>query len=140
MTHAGPTAMMVWSARERLPGAPPLLARLSRRALTPCWKNLNKLRWVDGFAFASHGVRLGVRVSDPAILPMLREHLPQTARPSAARVVDRYFSVILGGPREGSRVRRYHLLYVDHALYARSLDLDDVLAAFESVVRLSVAE
>jgi hypothetical protein len=138
--HAEHTAMMVWRDRGRPRGAPSGLARLSRRALTPCWKNLNQLRWVDGFAFASHGVRLGVRVNDPALLPMLRKHLPQTARPSAARVVDRYFSVILGGSREGSRVRRYHLLYVDHTLYTRSLDLDDMLAAFESVVRLSVAE
>jgi hypothetical protein len=133
MTQAVHTAMMVWQT-------PPVLPRLSRKALTPCWEKLNKLRWVDGFAFASHGVRLGVRVSDPALLPMLRERLPQTARTSGAPVVDRYFSIILGGPRHGSHVRRYHLLYVDHALYTRSLDLDDVLAGFESAVRLSVAE
>lgn len=140
MTHAGQTAMMVWRGRERPAAAPPSLPRLSRKALTPCWNNLNQLRWVDGFAFASHGVRLGVRVSDPALLPMLRERLPRTATPSAARGVDRYFSIILGGPRQGSRVRRYHLLYVDHALYTRSLNLDDVIAGFESAVRLSVAE
>jgi hypothetical protein len=131
--------MMVWRGRERS-GRAPFMSRLARRALTPCWGNLNKLRWVEGFAFASHGVRLGVRVSDPALLPMLRDRLPQSATPSEARVVDRYFSLILGGSPPGSRVRRYHLLYVDHALFSRSLDLDDVLARFESAARLSVAE
>jgi hypothetical protein len=116
------------------------LPRLSRRARTPCWENLDKLAWVDGFGFASHGVRLGVRVSDRALMPMLEERLPQGAKSCAARVVDRYFSVILGGRKEGTRIRNYNLLYVDHALFARSFRLDEALAGFESAVRLSVAE
>jgi hypothetical protein len=118
----------------------PMLPRLARRATTVCWGNLDKLRWVDGFAFASHGVQLGVRVSDPALMPTLRDSLPHGARLSAAKVVDRYFSVIRGGRREGSRIRDYHLLYVDHALYARSFKLDEVISAFESVARLGIAE
>jgi hypothetical protein len=131
-------AMMTWRGERPAPARP--LARLARRALTPCWTNLDRLRWADGVAFESHGVRLGVRVSDPALLPVLRQRLPQTARPSSAAVVDRYFSAILGGSAPGSRVRRYHLLYVDHTRLVRSLDLDPVLSGFESVTRLSVAE
>jgi hypothetical protein len=121
-------------------GTESALPRLARKAWTPCWENLDKLSWIEGFAFTSHGVRLGVRVSDPTLLPMLRERLPQTARPFSGRVAERYFSVIVGGRKEGTRVRNYNLLYVDHALFARSFKLDDVLAAFESGVRLSVAE
>ena len=117
-----------------------MLPHLARKAWTPCWENLQKLAWLDGFAFASHGVRIGVRVSDPALLPMLRKRLPPGATRCDARTVDRYFSVILGGRAEGSRIRKYNLVYLDHARLARSFELDDVLDAFESWVGLSVAD
>ena len=120
--------------------SPPSLPQLSRKAWTPCWENLNKLQWCDGFAVTSYGVDLGVRVSDPTLLPMLRERLLHDAKASDADVVDRYFSVILGGKVEGSRTRKYHLLYANHALLARSFKLEEVLEAFESWFRLGVAE
>jgi hypothetical protein len=120
--------------------SPSSLPQLSREAWTPCWENLNKLQWCNGFAITSYGVDLGVRVSDPALLPMLRERLPRDAKLSNADVVERYFSVILGGKVEGSRTRKYHLLYANHSLLARSFKLEEVLDAFESWFRLSVAE
>ncbi len=116
------------------------LPRLASQALTPCWDNLNKLTWVDGFAFTSYGVTLGVRVSDPALLPMLRARLPRDAEPSDAEIVERYFSMILGGSKPGSRIRAFNMLYLDHSQAARSHRLNDVLDAFESWTRLSVAE
>jgi hypothetical protein len=116
------------------------LAQLSRKAWTPCWENLNKLEWRDGFAVTSYGVRLGIRMNDPALLPMLRERLLRGAKASNADVVDRYFSVILGRKAEGSRARNYNLLYMNHSLLARSFKLEEVLEAFESWFRLSVAE
>lgn len=116
------------------------LPRLASHALTPCWDNLNKLTWVDGFAFTSYGVTLGVRVNDPALIPVLRGRLPRDAEPSDAEVVERYFSVILGGQKPGSRTRAFNMLYLDHSQAARSHALGDVLDAFESWSRLSVAE
>ena len=116
------------------------LPQLSRAAWTPCWEKLNKLEWCDGFAITSYGVNLGIRVNDPALLPMLRERLPLGAEASNADVVDRYFSVILGRNPEGSRARHFNLLYGNHSRLARSLKLDDILEAFESWFRLSVAE
>jgi hypothetical protein len=116
------------------------LPRLSREAWTPCWENLNKLEWCDGFAMTSYGVNLGVRVNDPALLPMLRERLPRGAKTSNTDVVDRYLSIILGKKAEGSRTRNYNLLYGNHALLARSFKLEEVLDAFESWFRLSAAE
>lgn len=116
------------------------LPRLASQALTPCWDNLNKLTWVDGFAFNSYGVTLGVRVSDPALLPALRARLPRDAQACDAEVVERYFSVILGGKKPGSRIRAFNMLYLDHSQAARSHELEDVLGAFESWTRLSVAE
>jgi hypothetical protein len=116
------------------------LPQLSREAWTPCWEKLNKLQWCDGFSTTSYGVNLGIRANDPVLLPMLRERLPRGARPSNAPVVDRYFSAILGGQAEGSRIRNYHLVYANHALLARSHKLDEVLDAFKSWFRLSVGE
>jgi hypothetical protein len=116
------------------------LPRLARKAWTPCWENLNKLEWVDGFTFESHGVQLGVRVNNPDLLPLLRKRLPPGATRSGAATVDRYFSVVLGGKPDGSRVRYFNLVYLDHARLARSSDLDVILDAFESWVRLSVGE
>lgn len=116
------------------------LPRLSSKALTPCWDNLNKLDWVDGFAFTSYGVTLGVRVNDPAIVPVLKARLPADAELADAEVVERYLSFILGGSKPGSRIRAFNMLYLDHSQAARSHRLDDVLDAFESWTRLSVAE
>jgi hypothetical protein len=80
-------------------------------------------------------------MNDSALLPMLRERLPRGAKASNADVVDRYFSVILGRKAEGSRTPRYYnLLYGNHSLLARSFKLGEVLEAFDSWVRFSVAE
>lgn len=116
------------------------LPLLSSKATTVCWGNLNKVDWNHGFSFTCYGIRFGVRVSDPALLPMLRKRLPAGATASDAKVVDRYFSVILGGSEGNSRVRRYNIVYVDHVRFARSHDLDDILHSFETAVRLSAAE
>lgn len=117
------------------------LPQLSREACTPCWEKLNKLEWCNGFTVTSYGLNLGVRMNDSALLPMLRERLPRGAKASNADVVDRYFSVILGRKAEGSRTPRYYnLLYGNHSLLARSFKLGEVLEAFDSWVRFSVAE
>lgn len=117
-----------------------VLPELAERAKTPCWDNLNKLEWPAGFAFESYGVPIGIRVSDPSLLPRLRAVLPPDAEDCDVSVVERYLSVILGGRKPGSRSRAFHLVYVDHSLLSRSHDLEDVLQAFASWIRLSVAD
>lgn len=129
--------MTISVSRPILPASLPVLAR---EAWTPCWENLNKLDWVDGFSFTSHGVPLGVRVSDPALIPMLQKRLPAGARLSTPESVERYFSVVLGGSEPGSRRRNYNLLYIEHSNFGRSFKLEDVLDSFESWVRITVAE
>src|SRR2546423_8597725 len=114
------------------------LPALARKARTPCWENLEKLVWTDGFAFESYGVRIGVRTNSFELLPRLRERLPPAARLKKTKTVDRYFSVILGGQKTESRVRHYHLVYGDHSRLARSHDLTEILDVFESWVGLSV--
>ncbi len=57
--------------------------------------NLEKLSWIDAFAVTGYGVRVGVRVSDDALIERLRPRLPPGAKISPMGTVDRVLSVIL---------------------------------------------
>ena len=113
------------------------LPNLRAALQTPCMAKLDELKWAEGFAQSSYGVRYGVRVSDPSLIPELMVRLPPGSKPSNPAGVDCIFSLILGG-RQG-RIRNYNLLYWNHARIARSHDLNDALDAFESFVRITVA-
>lgn len=96
-----------------------------------------------GTTFESYGVRFGLRASDAATLARLRERLPPGARESAGGVVPRLYSLRAAPPpreSERGRLRRFHLLYGDLARLARTDDLEEALARFESDLQLYVAE
>jgi hypothetical protein len=101
---------------------------------------LDRLGWADGMSFISYGVRVGVRVSDAAILPDVIERLPPEWKQSSSLVVDHLYSLIGGGTSEDSKVRRLNLAYWNLLRVARARVLDDVLDAFESHIQLTVAE
>jgi hypothetical protein len=117
---------------------------LDPRWYTPCMANLEKLAWIDAFVIEGYGVRVGVRVNDPAAIPLLIARLPPATRaiPGAAAsgIVVRVISVILGGagPRRG--VRTFNMAYADHDEIARSRDLEDVFAAYDTHVRMALAQ
>src|SRR5207245_1819748 len=101
---------------------------------------LDRLVWVDGISFISYGVRAGVRVNDAAILSDVLARLPPKWKPSSSPVVDHLYSLIGGGARSGSKIRRLSLAYWNLVRIVRSPDFADVLDAFESHVQLTVAE
>jgi hypothetical protein len=103
-------------------------------------EKLDRLGWAAGLAFVSHGVRVGIRVSDPASLSWLVDYLPPGWRPSPTPVVDELCSLMIGGNAPGSRVRRFHLLYWGASRVARTLDLDEIGKALESWLELIVAQ
>lgn len=100
---------------------------------------IDRLGWTDGLSFTAYGVRFGVRTNDARVLARVVEHLPPGARPSEAGVVERLYSLRVGG-QVSSRARNYHLLYGDLARLSRSHDLDEVMERFESDLQLHVAE
>ena len=106
---------------------------------TPCYERLNKLNWAGGFGVVSHGVTIGIRVSDTSLIPILRNRLPVYARPQSGDVFDSVLSVILGDQQPGSRLRRFHLVYHNHTPMGRSLNLDEVLDRFDGSFALTVA-
>ncbi len=87
----------------------------------------------------SHGTRVGIRTDTPGLLERAQEILPPGWAPSSVTKVRRLYSLLVGkGLRPGDR--RFHLLYMNAFLLARSPDLDDVLHRLESDVQLYVAE
>src|ERR1700749_2073931 len=104
---------------------------------------LDRLGWTAGLTFRSFGVRFGVRSDDPRALELLAPHLPPSTRAAAAGAVERLYSVRLGGDSADSArrgLRRFHLLYANHTLLARTEDAEELFERFESDLRLAVAE
>ena len=65
---------------------------------------LDRLVWADGMSFTAYGVRVGLRVSDAAILPDVIARLPPLWKTSPALVVDHLYSVIGGGAKSAAHV------------------------------------
>jgi len=104
-------------------------------------QKVDRLGWAAGFSIKSYGVRIGIRSNDPSCLKRIRNHLPHGWELSSSPVVDRLYSLLIGGgTRQGSNVRRFNLLYGDHIRLARSLDVEQIFERFESDLRLLVAE
>ena len=103
-------------------------------------KKVDRLGWAVGFSLKSYGMRIGVRSNNPAALARVLEILPGEWEKADLPVVDRIYSILVGGTSARANVRRFNLLYGDHLRLARALDLDSVLEAFDSDLRLFIAE
>ena len=101
---------------------------------------LDRLGWATGMSFVAHGLRIGIRMNDPQAFDELPQRLPPGWRPASSTVVDRLYSLIVGGDGARSGVRRYTLLYAGPARIARSMSRDEVLDRLEQDLRLYVAE
>ena len=113
--------------------------RLEPRWHTPCMAKLEQLQWIDAFAVVGYGVRIGVRVSDAALIPALVKRLPPGAQLSKGGRVNRMISVIAGGSeRRGSY--KYHMAYADHIVVGRSRDAEHVFEAYDSHLRMALAQ
>ncbi len=103
-------------------------------------EKIDRLGWADGISFTSYGVRIGIRVNRTEALERIKEHLPPGWKFSRAKIVDRLYSLIIGGSGAKPNVRRFNILYADLLKIARTLDLDAVLDTLESDLQLYVAE
>jgi hypothetical protein len=103
-------------------------------------KKLDRLGWTAGISFRAYGVRIGVRVNRSEALDCIRDYLPPGSKLSASAVVERLYSLVIGGDGGRANVRRFHLLYGNAARVARSLDLESVLRSLESDSQFYIAE
>jgi hypothetical protein len=95
-----------------------------------------RVSWVAGIAVEAHGVRLGIRVDDPAILPRLKAYLPFAWRPllGSPATVQRLFSLQLAGP--GGQA----VLYADEHEVCRSAQVEELLPLIQIGSTAFVAE
>jgi hypothetical protein len=100
---------------------------------------IDRLGWAAGISFISYGVRVGVRINKPEILDRLVDRFPPGWKPSSALVVERLYSLIIGGDGPRPNVRRFNILYGNVEKLLRTLDIDEFLDVFESDVKLHVA-
>src|SRR5213078_4809194 len=103
-------------------------------------QKVDRLGWAAGFSLKSYGVRIGIRANDPICLERVCERLPHEWEVVSSAVVDRLYSIIIGGAGPRPNVRRFNMLYGDHVRLARSIDPNEVFDRLESDLRLFVAE
>lgn len=105
----------------------------------PEMAKVDRLGWVAGFSLRSFGVDIGIRSNDPETLQRILEHLPPYWEPINTPAVDRVYSILQrNGTGAGSR--RMSMVYLNGQRLMRSGDLDELFSAFESNIRLYVAE
>jgi len=100
---------------------------------------LDRLGWAAGLAFVSYGARIGIRVTEPAVLERLSALLPPGSVRATSPVVHDLYSLVVGSNGESTKIRRYSLLYAGSAQLARTMDLGEVLEALEEHLHLLVA-
>ncbi len=110
------------------------------KVVSSSMKKVDELGWTVGFSLESYGVRVGIRSNDPAALDRVCRHLPSEWQSASSAVVDRVYSILVGGKAPRAKARRLNLLYGDDVRLARSPDLDNIFETFESDLRLFVAE
>ena len=103
-------------------------------------EKLDRLGWAAGMSFKAYGVRVGVRVNDPAAMDRLGEHLPPGWKPAAAPIVERLYSLVVARAASRPGLRRFNVLYGDTERLVRSTEPDQVFESLESNVQLYVAE
>ncbi len=103
-------------------------------------RKIDRLGWAAGISFVSYGVRVGVRVSDPAVMDRVPELLPPGGKPARSPTVKRLYSLRVGGAGTRPGVRRFNMLWADAARLSRTMELDDALHALRSDLQIYVAE
>lgn len=103
-------------------------------------RKLDRLGWAAARRFTSYGVRLGLRVTDASVLSRAQGRLPAGAQVTAPGIVDRLYSIVIGGRGSRPGVRRFHVVWADERPLARTLDLNAALDALETDVERFVAE
>ena len=103
-------------------------------------EQIDRLGWAVGLTLESHGVRVGLRLSDAHAEDRVLACLPPGWKRVRSGVVSRLFSVWLPKTTVSSRIRQLNLVYENARRVARTADVGEALDALGSAVRLHVAE
>lgn len=114
------------------------IPELKSEYYTPCMQKLDKLGWSHGNSYTAFGCDVGLRANSADALEEISKYVPCWIKPSPSRSVDRVVSFIKGG-RKGSQ-RLFNLLYLDHALVARSHDFASIKDHLTDGIEIALAE
>ena len=106
---------------------------------SPCWRALERFRWSAGLAFTSHGARIGVRATDPALLECLADRLPPGSKPAAGPEVDGLFSLAVVESRSRAHPAPHFFLYRGACRAAHTRTAGEALDALASALHGQVA-
>jgi len=112
--------------------------KLRKDLCTSCMQALDDIGWDHGFSFSSYGVQLGLRVTDEALLDLLREHVPFQSSDSDAKIVDRLFSVVATGDVH-SKSARFNF-YWNQSLIEKNIPLKKLQELFSGISSVAVAD
>src|SRR5688572_21375892 len=90
--------------------------------------------------FVSYGLRIGIRVNDPELVPRLLSLLPPGWKPAPSSAVDHDYTLCVAGPDRTAATSTFHSLSVGPVRLASTTDLELILHHLESDLHLYVAE
>jgi hypothetical protein len=108
--------------------------------MTTCLAKLDRLAWTAGVSFVAHGVRIGVRVTDPSVLDEVERLLPTGWKRRRSPQVDHLVSLVVGDREPKRGLRRLHLVYSGAVRAFRSADLVEALLFLEYHLEEFVAQ
>src|ERR1700740_517768 len=96
--------------------------------------NLYRLVKASGFCFRTFGVVMGVRLNEPDMLRQIKERLPPGWCKRPPSPVDRLYSLFFNRAVKNPKIRRFHILYGNSQVLARSENEEELLEEFERQV------
>jgi len=103
-------------------------------------QKVDRLGWAAGFSVRAYGVKIGIRSNRPDLIDRIWRYLPHGCKVIPSPLVDRIYSIIIGGEGERQNLRRFSLLYGDQVRLVRSVNVEEVFDRLESDLRLFVAD
>ena len=108
--------------------------------MNTCLASLGKLDWRSGMAFTAHGVRVGVRATDPSVMDAIAARLPTGWKPRANPLVDHLASLVVGDRERKGNIRKLHVVYSGAIRAFRSTQLEEALQFLEHHLEEFVAQ
>ena len=102
--------------------------------------NLYRLVKACGFCFRAFGVVGGVRLNEPNMLERVAGRMPPGWVKCRPGPVDKLYSLFFNHAVENQKLRRFHVLYGNSQILARSENEEELLEEFERQVSTYVFE
>ena len=116
------------------------LPRLPRALMNTCMANLEKVGWAAGLAFTAHGVRVGVRATDPSVMDEIEVLLPTGWKRRLDPKVDHLASLVVGDREKRGPIRKLHVVYSGAIRAFRSTQLPEAMNFLEHHLEEFVAQ